>query len=53
MSYVFTLKLRFVIPYFKGLVINWAYSLDWKCEEGFSFARVHKTVYFVLMARHL
>lgn len=53
MSYVFILKLRFVIPYFKGLVINWAYSLDWKCEEGFRFARVHKTVFFVLMARHL
>lgn len=49
-SYVFTLKLTFVIHCFKGLVINWAYSLDWKCEEGFSFARVHKAAFLVLVA---
>lgn len=53
MYFVFTPELRFVIPYFKGLDISWACSLNWKCEEEFSFARVHKAVSVFLAARHL
>lgn len=53
LSYIFILKLRSLILYFKRIVTHWAYSLDWKKEEGLSFARIHKAVSFVLVARHL